>query len=312
MLTLPPRAALLALILTAAPLSASASEAYTVQKGDSLSSIAARMLGDADRWREIWSLNPRIRTPKQLQPGTRLRLPAAAAENSPLAGETTSPGAVLDPVPVLAQEVIRSGHIDRMRTDYRLLDTDSAESRTRIHSVRSEADGNYLYVHGLSGSATEGTLYGLFKPSPEPAGNSFVELTRIGQAELVRRQAGKGRLRITENRLESLMNVQLLPMRVASPKIRAEYPATPVNARIIKALYEQPGGYLLLLDRGRQSGIKLGQLLSYSKPGSAESGSDHAMHPPGGWMLVIDTSRDASLALVLQARQIPAVGDRVN
>lgn len=57
---------LLALVLITATPAVSATDRYTVQPGDSLSAIAARLLGDAGRWREIWSLNPQIRTPKQL------------------------------------------------------------------------------------------------------------------------------------------------------------------------------------------------------------------------------------------------------
>jgi len=47
---------------------------YIVKKGDTLSSIAAKQLGDASRWREIARLN-NIRDPRDIRPGQRLRLP---------------------------------------------------------------------------------------------------------------------------------------------------------------------------------------------------------------------------------------------
>ncbi len=314
MLTSSPWAALLlVLTLLTAPLTASATDTYTVQKGDSLSAIAARLLGDGDRWREIWSLNPQIRTPKQLQPGTRLRLPTTGTRHEPLqAGESFHQGAT-DAVQVMAQELIRSGHIDRMRTDYRLLDSNAPENRIRIYAAQSENDGEFLYIHGLANITHAGNLYGLYKSSPEPAGTSFIELMRIGTANLVLQQGDKARLRITENRQPQLARVQVLPMQRPQAKIQARYPTTAVNAHIIKALYEQPGGYLLLLDRGSQSGIEPGHLLHYSKThGPTPDMRLAGPQPPGGgWMLVIDTSRDASLALVLQARQVPAVGDSV-
>ncbi|GAA0695755.1 LysM domain-containing protein [Marinobacterium maritimum] len=306
-------ALLLALTLTTTPLSASAADTYTVQRGDSLSSIAARLLGKADRWREIWSLNPQIRTPKQLQPGTRLRLPNTDSRPEPRQTAAVHHTDALDPIQVMAEDLIRSGHIDRMRTDYRLLDTHAPENRIRLHSRRSEADGDFLYIHGLSNAAADGTMYGLFKSSPEPAGTSFIELTRIGQARLVLQQGDKARLRITENRQPPLANLQVLPLYRQPLKVKPGYPGSPVNARIIKALYEQPGGYLLLLDQGRQSGVEPGQLLHYSKANSPAPTAFPAKRPSqeGGWVLVIDTSQDASLALVIQARQIPAVGDSV-
>jgi nucleoid-associated protein YgaU len=49
---------------------------YTVVKGDSLSKIAQRLLGDADRWREIHDANrDQIRDPDLIQPGQVLKLP---------------------------------------------------------------------------------------------------------------------------------------------------------------------------------------------------------------------------------------------
>lgn len=47
---------------------------YTVKRGDTLSSIAAKKLGAASRWREIARLN-KIRDPRKLRVGQRLHLP---------------------------------------------------------------------------------------------------------------------------------------------------------------------------------------------------------------------------------------------
>lgn len=47
---------------------------YTVKAGDTLSSIAAKKLGDHKRWTEIAALNG-IRDPKAIRPGQKLRIP---------------------------------------------------------------------------------------------------------------------------------------------------------------------------------------------------------------------------------------------
>ena len=47
---------------------------YKVKRGDTLRKIAAKLLGDADRWREIAKLN-NIRDPKSLKVGDTLRIP---------------------------------------------------------------------------------------------------------------------------------------------------------------------------------------------------------------------------------------------
>jgi nucleoid-associated protein YgaU len=49
---------------------------YTVRKGDTLSSIAARVYGDANAWRRIFDANrDRLPNPNRITPGVRLRIP---------------------------------------------------------------------------------------------------------------------------------------------------------------------------------------------------------------------------------------------
>lgn len=58
---------------------ASPARTYTVKKGDTLSSVARRVLGDSYRWTEIYILNrDRLESPDTLPEGTQLVLPAVA------------------------------------------------------------------------------------------------------------------------------------------------------------------------------------------------------------------------------------------
>jgi len=51
---------------------------YTVVKGDSLSKIAKREYGDANKWRTIYAANPDlIKDPDVIRPGQLLSLPEA-------------------------------------------------------------------------------------------------------------------------------------------------------------------------------------------------------------------------------------------
>jgi nucleoid-associated protein YgaU len=51
---------------------------YTVVAGDSLSKIAKKQLGDANRWREIHQLNAdTIENPDLIHPGQVLKIPDA-------------------------------------------------------------------------------------------------------------------------------------------------------------------------------------------------------------------------------------------
>jgi nucleoid-associated protein YgaU len=57
---------------------AAGGSSYVVKNGDTLSKIAARELGDADRWTEIRDLNPGLE-PQKLKVGASLVMPAGAS-----------------------------------------------------------------------------------------------------------------------------------------------------------------------------------------------------------------------------------------
>lgn len=65
---------------TAPVVAPSAPQTYTVAKGDSLSKIAKKTLGNANRWREIFEANrDQLDNPDLIQPGQVLKLPADTA-----------------------------------------------------------------------------------------------------------------------------------------------------------------------------------------------------------------------------------------
>lgn len=64
-----------------------AGESVSVRRGDSLSQIAERELGTAERWPEIYRANrAQLSDPDQLAPGTRLVLPEGRSDSSPESG----------------------------------------------------------------------------------------------------------------------------------------------------------------------------------------------------------------------------------
>ncbi|MBV0932492.1 LysM peptidoglycan-binding domain-containing protein [Marinobacterium weihaiense] len=287
-------------LTTLASATADAADTYRVKRGDSLSSIAARVLGNAERWREIWSLNPQIRRPAALEVGEQLQLPGrqsvpAADSSSWQPAPLTAP----DAAQAMALDLIRSGHIKRLRANYRLLDSTRLTNLPRVYAWRSEADGQYVYLHRGSSMAEPVQEYGLFISSLEPSSPRFVELSRIGRAEPVMQHGNKTRLRVTENHADMSTSVLLLPLQPGNTTLTPAYPQRPVEARILKALYEHAGGYRLVLDQGTTAGLKPGHLLQfYRQP-----------EQPGGWAMIIDATPTGSLALVLSARQVPAAGD---
>jgi two-component SAPR family response regulator/LysM repeat protein len=99
---------------------------YTVQPGDSLSGIAARMLGDRTRWEELFDLNRgassddgrhRLEEPNTIWPGLRLRLPgppdeaAAPASNDP-EPEPTAAELLVASAPIVVADRPHSFEVD--------------------------------------------------------------------------------------------------------------------------------------------------------------------------------------------------------
>ena len=62
-----------------------APQSYTVQKGDSLSKIAKKHLGDGNAWRKIYEANKALigEDPDKIFPGQTHTLPSGASPTSP-------------------------------------------------------------------------------------------------------------------------------------------------------------------------------------------------------------------------------------
>ena len=74
---------------------AAAGGTYTVRSGDTLSEIAGRTLGDADRWREIYDLNrDQLSDPNEIHAGQVLKLPGGATQAAPAAPAAPSNGSL--------------------------------------------------------------------------------------------------------------------------------------------------------------------------------------------------------------------------
>lgn len=74
----------LAPVPAATPVAPAPKRGYTVQAGDTLTAIAAKALGDAGRWGELYEANrDRIDNPNAVSVGTVLRLPGEDAAATP-------------------------------------------------------------------------------------------------------------------------------------------------------------------------------------------------------------------------------------
>lgn len=310
-------ATLMACLLTTTAVSAE--QRYVVKRGDSLSKIAAQQLGSASRWREIWALNPSIRRPEQLAAGATLRLPSAGETAVAMNTDPASQGGnqqdsiETDPAYQLALEQIRSSNISRLRQNYRLLD--NSGNAVHLHAVRHEQDGLYLYSSSYTQQLSQAIQFGIFEPSAEPATSSTTELMRIGSAKLALQKGALAGFHVTSSLKPPQENALLLPLNTKASVIEPHYPAQNTNTRVLKALYEQAGGYILLLDKGVRHGLAPGTLLRLHQRNPVESEAGSALEFPGhaaGWAMVFEAGQRLSFALVLSAQRTPAAGDRLH
>lgn len=66
-----------------APVDPPAAQTYTVASGDSLSKIAKKLYGNANRWHDIFNANrDQLDNPDLIKPGQVLKIPADAGSNT--------------------------------------------------------------------------------------------------------------------------------------------------------------------------------------------------------------------------------------
>jgi nucleoid-associated protein YgaU len=118
---------------------------YTVQRGDTLWSIAAKFLDKPWRWPEIWQANPQIENPHRLYPGDVISL--AYLDGKPVAQVAAGPRSEgpVGAVPLAEIEPFLK----------QLSVVDNADSLPYVVALEGErlrsGPGQMVYVRGLSG-----------------------------------------------------------------------------------------------------------------------------------------------------------------
>ena len=159
-----------------------------VASGDSLSRIAQRELGDANRWREIYDLNKEVigNNPNLIFPGQKLQLPG----QQPAAAPARTPAAPAQPAAGPAQaEPMAEGEIARLLQERRLLGT---QVNARLFTAEIES---YRKTQALGPDTTDAealkrlqTLLGA-AGFQTPATGTFDEATARALVEAARKAA---------------------------------------------------------------------------------------------------------------------------
>ena len=162
-----------------------APEEYVVELGDSLYDICDQLLDEPEYWPKLWALNPFIKNPHFVFPGTRLRFYPGDEDNPPYL-EVVSED---DVVPVdkhgLQEKDLVSQSTDEIDEQLGVM-SDSRENQQGLEQTTTTVDsyGNYYYPRDLS------VIVPAFIFSEEPANLGLVigspsGFTLLGEGNLV-------------------------------------------------------------------------------------------------------------------------------
>lgn len=148
---------------------------YTVQRGDTLWSIAARFLDKPWRWPELWQRNQQVQDPHRIYPGDTLSLETSFA--SPVPQLRLEPGIRTEAAPIPA---IPLDELQTFLKDIRVVDTPTLQRSGYVVALEQQhmgaTAGEKLYVRGLRTQA--GQRWAIVRPThlirgfePDGAGN---------------------------------------------------------------------------------------------------------------------------------------------
>ncbi|MBS3957872.1 MAG: LysM peptidoglycan-binding domain-containing protein [Xanthomonadaceae bacterium] len=130
---------------------------YTVQRGDTLWSIAARFLDRPWLWPEIWQANPQIENPHRLFPGDVISLAYLEGRATPVVQATRDGPAprAEDAIPTVPLAEVEG----LLRDSSVVEDIDGLPYVVALEGDRLRgAEGQIAYVRGLEGVAIGGTV----------------------------------------------------------------------------------------------------------------------------------------------------------
>lgn len=135
---------------------------YTVRRGDTLWSIAARFLDQPWRWPELWQDNPQVRDPHRIYPGDTLTLETSFA--APLPHLRLEPGIRSEAAPIPA---IPLDELQTFLKDVRIEDVQTVRHSAYVVALEQQhlggSAGEKLYVRGLQ--TRPGQMWAIVRPT---------------------------------------------------------------------------------------------------------------------------------------------------
>jgi hypothetical protein len=263
----------------------SAPDRYTVQKGDTLWSIAGRYLKEPFRWPELWKTNQeQLKNPHLIFPGDVLVLerdgkevhlrkvaletvklrPGIRSEPSSQGAISSIPPAVIEPF-LSKPLVVGANELDAAP---RIVAT--AESRVAVGA------GDVAFAQGIK--KTDGNQWQIFRrgdPIVDPASGTTLgyEAIYLGEAS-VRQHGDVATLAITKSVQEIYRDDRLIPLARQKPVFAymPRKPEKPIKGHIVAAyggLQETGPLAVVTLSKGSKDGLQVGHVLAIERSQTA-------------------------------------------
>jgi LysM domain-containing protein len=265
-------------------------ERYTVQKGDTLWSIAGKFMKDPWRWPDIWRMNrDQIKNPHWIYPGDVVTLDKVNGEwrlslnqangrqpNERRPTERLSPTVRVDKLVDQAVPSIPTGDIAPYLSQPIITGKDGLPGSAKIIAgpdnrvVRGDSD----YIYAVDVDQKGGTQWFIYRPgkvlhSLDTNEILGYEMRFLGVAR-VDRFGEVSRLQITTAKEEILLGDRLVPApREDLVNYVPHAPGDGLDGRII-SLYgdsdEAGRGFVVTLDRGGRDGVEIGHVMAIYHP----------------------------------------------
>lgn len=303
---------------------------YVVVKGDTLWDISGRFLKEPWRWPEVWDVNPQIDDPHWIYPGDIIYL--TWVDGKPRLSKKPGnsgiyPRARVSPLDG-AIPAIPLKDLHAFLNDNVVLEEELLRDTPYILGGRNEriiaGAGDRVYARGnVDASHRMQNLYRPAKEFKDPVTDELLgyELFKVGEARLVAIEGDVASLDMVRSKIEVRVLDRVIPSyegRIQSVFYPAPAPAVS-EGFILSVLrgVEKIGRYdAVAINQGAREGIKPGHVYKvYTKGETIKDPVTQEMvtlpSEEAGTLMVFKAFDKVSYAVVMTARNVMSVGDRI-